>query len=55
MIHQNILDKKYPLDNTMFFEVMIRFADIREDIYSDTEESNLPHKIEFTVDIDERN
>lgn len=48
--------QKYPLEYTMFFEVMTRFANIRGDIYPDTKEStDLPHKIEFTVDIDERN
>jgi hypothetical protein len=34
---------------------MTRFVDMREEIYLDTKETNLPHKIEFTVDSDERN
>lgn len=59
MMNYDLLEyfrQKYPLEYTMFFEVMTRFAEIREDVYPDTKEStDLPHKLEFTVDIDERN
>jgi hypothetical protein len=48
---KNILSLEYNILSS--YDPICRYK--REEIYLDTKETNLPHKIESTVDIDERN